>query len=308
MADRDFAEYGVPQAYGPGKAQRMVQLAGAGASVALVLGLAVWGYKLAVRDISGVPIIHATAGSMRIAPEEPGGSVADHQGLAVNEVAAMGGVAPPADRLVLAPKPVDLSLEDVAGLAGAVAAADADLVPARLDQPADLVPLTGDGTDPAVSAALSAALGLDDAVDDALDEVGVETASLDAQGLPAPEGAITRSLRPMPRPSHDGAPAAAATAPITAVEVDPATLAPGTRLVQFGAFDSDKEARAEWVRLAGRFGDLMAGKSMVIQAAESGGRTFYRLRALGFESEDDARRFCSALVTESTNCIPVAHR
>ena len=90
--------------------------------------------------------------------------------------------------------------------------------------------------------------------------------------------------------------------------MDPAALEPGTRLVQFGAFDSDKEARAEWLRLAGRFGDLMAGKAMVIQAAESGGRTFFRLRAHGFENEDDARRFCSALVAENASCIPVAHR
>ncbi len=90
--------------------------------------------------------------------------------------------------------------------------------------------------------------------------------------------------------------------------IDPATLAEGTRLVQFGAFDSVELAEAEWRRLAGRFGALMEGKAMVIQAAESGGRTFYRLRAHGFEDEADARRFCSALVAEQANCIPVAHR
>ncbi|GAB1363770.1 hypothetical protein MASR1M32_30060 [Rhodobacter sp.] len=90
--------------------------------------------------------------------------------------------------------------------------------------------------------------------------------------------------------------------------MDPATLAVGTRLVQFGTFDSDKEARAEWTRLAGRFGALMAGKSMVIQSAVSGGSTFYRLRALGFEDEDDARRFCSALLIENASCIPVAQK
>jgi hypothetical protein len=91
-------------------------------------------------------------------------------------------------------------------------------------------------------------------------------------------------------------------------EVDASTLAPGTRLVQFGAFESQDEARAEWTRIAGRFGPLMGGKDMVIQSAESGGNTFYRLRALGFEDEDDARRFCAALTAEGANCIPVAHR
>ena len=91
-------------------------------------------------------------------------------------------------------------------------------------------------------------------------------------------------------------------------EVDPATIAPGTRLVQFGTFDTAEEARAEWVRLQGRFGELMAAKAMVVQPAESGGRTFYRLRAHGFEGEDDARRFCSAFVNENAVCIPVPQK
>jgi hypothetical protein len=52
--------------------------------VALVVGLGVWGYKLAVRDVRGVPVIQAMDGPMRIAPEIPGGEIADHQGLAVN--------------------------------------------------------------------------------------------------------------------------------------------------------------------------------------------------------------------------------
>ena len=66
--------------------------------------------------------------------------------------------------------------------------------------------------------------------------------------------------------------------------------------------------RAEWVRLQGRFGELMAEKAMVVQPAESGGRTFYRLRAHGFEDEADARRFCSAFVSENAVCIPVPQK
>ncbi|MEZ5797076.1 MAG: SPOR domain-containing protein [Paracoccaceae bacterium] len=302
MANRDFAEYGVPLTRDPGRAQRVMQIAGAASSVALVVGLAVWGYRLAVRDVAGVPVIRAMDGSMRETPLDPGGEIADHQGLAVNDVAAAGSAAAPADRLVLAPKPVELTLEDGPGLAG-VPEPGADMVPARLDSPSAMVPVTPDSTDPDIAAALSEALG----ADADLAEEGVEVASLDAQGLPAPEGAITRSLRPMPRPDHAPVARAAAT-PTPPIEMDPASLEPGTRLVQFGAFDSDKEARAEWMRLAGRFGDLMAGKAMVIQSAESGGRTFYRLRAHGFEGEDDARRFCSALVAENASCIPVAHR
>jgi hypothetical protein len=47
---------------------------------------------------------------------------------------------------------------------------------------------------------------------------------------------------------------------------------------------------------------------MVIEAAQSGGRTFYRLRAHGFATDEDARRFCAALKAEETDCIPVAQK
>jgi hypothetical protein len=67
-------------------------------------------------------------------------------------------------------------------------------------------------------------------------------------------------------------------------------------------------ARAEWDRLSVRLGDLLEGKSRVVQRAESGGRTFYRLRAVGFEDLADARRFCSALQAEKAECIPVVTR
>ena len=82
----------------------------------------------------------------------------------------------------------------------------------------------------------------------------------------------------------------------------------GTRLSQLGAFDSPEVARKEWDRLSARFGDYMDGKQRVIQKAQSGGRTFYRLRAIGFADLNDARRFCSALVAERADCIPVTSK
>ena len=69
---------------------------GALMSVALIDGLGVWGYQLAVRDVSGVPVVRALEGPMRVAPDDPGGEQAEHQGLAVNNVAAEGVAAGPA--------------------------------------------------------------------------------------------------------------------------------------------------------------------------------------------------------------------
>ena len=89
------------------------------------------------------------------------------------------------------------------------------------------------------------------------------------------------------------------------LDLDPATIPAGTRLVQLGAFDSPDVARREWDRLDVRFGDFLEGKQRVIQEATKAGRTFYRLRAHGFTDIDDARRFCSALVAQNAACIPV---
>ena len=296
------------------KLQRRINLAGGLTSLALVVGLGVWGYKLAVRDVNGVPVIQALDGPMRIAPADPGGEVADNQGLAVNTVAAVGIAAPPPEKLVLAPRPVELAPEDTAGLGGtpmpglSEASAPAVALTADADLALAAAPPTesADPTEVAVDAALAEALG----------EIPGEAAEVDDLPLteeiaePAPEGAITVSPRPKARPDARQAVAAPTEAVAMAAvnEVDPSTIAPGTRLVQFGTFDTAEEARAEWVRLQGRFGELMAEKAMVVQPAESGGRTFYRLRAHGFEGEDDARRFCSAFVSENAVCIPVPQK
>ncbi|MBD3765933.1 MAG: SPOR domain-containing protein, partial [Rhodobacterales bacterium] len=115
MADveQDFLD--APAAPGRGaRMQRMINLAGAVSSVALLLGLAFWGYRVAVRDVQGVPVVRAIEGPMRIPHPDPGGTIAPHLGLAVNAVPAAGGAAPVADRLVLAPRPADLTDEDLA--------------------------------------------------------------------------------------------------------------------------------------------------------------------------------------------------
>ena len=324
MADADYDGLGggfsrnAPddRATGP-KAQRLVTLAGAAASVALVLGGAVWGYKLAVRDVRGVPVVQALDEPMRIAPDDPGGEIADHQGLSVNDVAAVGVAAPLPEKLVLAPRPVELTEEDTPGLARsaegvvpldpALAAAPAAPVAGAADLALAAIPLTESAspTEMAVDAALAEALGL------APEEVAPQAAP-DPAVEPAPLGAMAVSPRPKARP--DTRPDADAAVPVAAAtmalpnEVDPASIPAGTRLVQFGAFDTADLARAEWVRLAGQFGELMDGKGLVLQPATSGGRTFYRLRAHGFEDEDDARRFCSAFVARSATCIPVPQR
>ncbi len=304
MADLDYDGFGPDMAEsghytgGSRRVGRLFNLLGAAMSVALIGGLAFWGYQLMVRDVTGIPVVRALEGPMRVQPDEPGGDRAAHQGLAVNRIAAEGDAAPPPEEIVLAPRSADLAAED---LAQGTLRATAQIIPASAVAPAARI------LDPVEAAILAAATG-----------VMMAEAELSGEGLleviPATVPGPVRSLRPRIRPNNfvtvslaatEAAEVAAATAQ---GEVDAASLAPGTRLVQFGAYDSPDEAREAWAVLGARFGTLMAEKGLVIEEAATGGRTFYRLRAAGFDDLADARRFCAAFVAERNDCIPVLTR
>ncbi|SDF14351.1 SPOR domain-containing protein [Rhodobacter capsulatus] len=319
--------------YGPGldmpapQSARWVQLAGAAVSGALILGVIVWGYRLAVRDVSGVPVIRALEGPARMAPSDPGGDLAAHVGLAVNEVAGSGLAAPGPSRVVLAPPPTGLSPDD---------APMSELKPLpQVDRPADAEDLAMEGPPvPVPDSALPAKPALAAPVADpaaelptdpeppaetaltetapaetAVEPPPAETAAAEPV-IPADVPGVVKSPRPLARPDLDIEAEAAAQAVAAAlagpetVELKAADLPSGTRVVQLGAFDSPEEARAEWGRISGRFEALMAGKKRIVQEAASGGRSFWRLRVSGFKGVEEARQFCAALVAEGANCIP----
>ncbi|SOC19829.1 sporulation related protein [Rhodobacter sp. JA431] len=304
--------------------QRWVQWAGAASSVALVIGVVIWGYKLAVRDVSGVPIIRAIEGPARVAPENPGGDLAAHVGLAVNEVAGSGVAAPGPDRVVLAPDPVELAPDDAPMAAlrplPEIAPSESeqeDVAPEAEEEVAALpvpdsarpTPELEDPPEPGIEAAVAAAMQeiLQEEAEGEPPEDAPETPAADIISPDVP--GLARSPRPVPRPARDlqaeaAAAARAQTGDTTVIEIDPASLPAGTRVVQLGAYDSPEIARGEWDRAMRQFEPLMAGKRRIVQEAISGGRSFWRLRVEGFANVDEARQFCAALVAEGANCIP----
>ncbi len=307
---------------------QLTNVMGAVISLALITGVGVWGYKLFVRDVSGVPVVRAAESEMRIAPKDPGGQQAAHQGLAVNSVAADGVAEAPAERLVLAPRPVDLKQEDtpIPALAASQVPEQAPAAPAQTDSSQSkpevvqaslrstsidalvaeltngVTPLSAADPDQVVPVATSVSAPI------AQPDVIVEPAAIAAVSVLLEAPGVKRSLRPRNRP--DGGAAviqAAVKAPVTD-SLDAASIQAGTRMVQLGAFESEAIAVEEWARINGQFSEYLDGKQRVVQRASSGGRVFYRLRAVGFEDLSDARRFCSALVAESADCIPVVAR
>ncbi|MDE0983098.1 MAG: SPOR domain-containing protein [Yoonia sp.] len=293
----------------------LVNYVGAIVSCALIVGVGVWGYKLVVRDVSGIPVVRAMAGEVRVLPTTPGGEVSVHTGLSVNEVAAVGEASAPEDSVALAPAMAGLADEDVVTLLSTGVEEVSAIVPSVAPEIEVKVALNA-------TQIVAAPLSTDDILALANQIAGrtlplapiadvtvvAPTLSLAGQAMVTPVVAknvpgVSVSLRPMLRPAFT---------PVAAAEVQSlvttTAFALGTNLVQIGAFPKAENAATEWTRLQGRFGDVMGGKARVIQAATSGGKTFYRLRAQGFSELGDARRFCAALVAEGTDCIPVVVR
>ncbi|MFV2033760.1 MAG: SPOR domain-containing protein [Halocynthiibacter sp.] len=320
----------------------IVNWTGALISVGLLAGLGFWGYRLAVLDVSGIPVVRALEGPMRVLPDEPGGQEVLHQGLAVNTVKAEGQAAAAADTLILAPPPVSLIAADkpVVGTRPPVRvlapSPDADAVATAANQILASLRVESIQPPPALPQALPNAAaneaeneaensGTDDLADDT--EITQTSAITPITPIAASVPGVARSLRPRPRPQDTpvaiaAAAAAAATAasadaePIVAPEpvetlaevsndVDPDSIAPGTSLVQLGAFESAEVAQSEWLRIVAVFPDSFADKARVVEEATSGGRRFYRLRAMGFSDLNQARSFCSVLLVKDAGCIPL---
>ena len=301
---------------GATRAGALVNYVGAIVSCAVIVGVGGWGYKLVVRDVSGIPVVRAMAGEMRVLPTSPGGEVSVHTGLSVNEVAAVGEASAPEDSVALAPAMAGLADEDVVTLLSTGVEEVSAIVPSVAPEIEVKVALNA-------TQIVAAPLSTDDILALANQIAGrtlplapiadvtvvAPTLSLAGQAMVTPVVAktvpgVSVSLRPMLRPTFTPVVAAAEVQSL----VTTTAFALGTNLVQIGAFPKAENAATEWTRLQGRFGDVMGGKARVIQAATSAGKTFYRLRAQGFSELGDARRFCAALVAEGTDCIPVVVR
>lgn len=216
-----------------GRVARLTHYMGALVSVLLMVALAIWGYQLVVRDVSGVPVIRAVEGDGRIAPTEPGGELTDRGGLAVNDVAA-GREAAPVDRVAIAPAGAVLDSQDVPmGELGATARAAQGASDMPVTEPMNGTIAMTDAEaarrlaeDQAAAAAAVPAVGPLEA-----DAVSVASAVTDTAGQPTQDTAITAALaeagaapavatptRPLPRPRRIAAAAPAAAAPVEAAQ------------------------------------------------------------------------------------------
>ncbi len=276
-------------------------------TVTMVVALGVWGYRLTTRDVSTIPVVTAIQGPMRVAPEDPGGLRTEHQGLAVNLVAAGGGAGAPPDRLVLAPDPDDLTDEDLPRSRLSDVASEGASVPPPSGAE---TPRAGNSDSPFMSGDPAEAEAL--STEGHLTADGSETSGDD---VPVPDSGVTRSPLPRPRPDRDLAArtiamvvARSVSAEDRSIEVEASSIPAGTPLAQFGAYDSPEIARGEWERLRRRFPDFLHGRGWFVEETVSGGRSFFRLRTTGFDGLGESKRFCSFFTAEGQDCVVVEMR
>ncbi len=270
-----------------------VQWVGAATSVLLVVGAVYWVFQLGRRDATEVPVIKAMEGAARAVPENSGGPVVDNLGLQVNEVLGSNTTAPVEPETTRAPPPQRVMPEDVVPAEAPTPSAPILVpveVPVVAETPAETTPLPPSlpGADPNMtrparrvpSAGLSANADiLSEAIASALQEVVGESApAADAPAAAQPQA-------PAPTPSYVG-------------EI----------MIQFDMYDDEDSANRDYDQLLAENQDLLGRLVRFVERREAGGRVFYRLRARGFTSMDEATSMCDALLARAVKCIAVTAR
>ena len=279
---------------------------GAALSLSLLTGAIGWSYQLIVRDINQIPIVRAQLGPLRVAPDDPGGLTAANQGLSVTQL-AVNERPLLSDEIFLAPAAEVLSEENVAlqiseENSSVTNKEKFDTLEVSTENSLDLKIMPEQNATGLASnneAVLSTAAF-------SPKKLEIENAVSLALSLTNEVDSSFNSLRPKIRPVVLNEIQTDNIAQSVANELV-VTLPVGSAVVQFGAFESKSLAQIEWQRLEALLGSVLTSKNMVIQKAESGGKVFYRLRAVGFDDLSDARQFCSA-VNDKAGCIPVMTR
>ncbi|NOR63110.1 MAG: hypothetical protein GQ535_11540 [Rhodobacteraceae bacterium] len=274
-----------------------MQWVGGFVSLALVMAVIYWVFELGRRDATEVPVIQAMAGEARELPANSGGPEVDNQGLQVNEVLGSDATAPVEPETTLAPPPQRVVVEDVTPPAETIVVPPilvpleslADATPETPTQ-ASTLPPSIPGADPNMlrPERRVQAAALSDNADILSDAIASAILEATTGAAPAPAPANTPEAAQSPAP--------------------PAASFTGERMIQLGAYDDEESANRDYDLLLEDNQDLMGQLVRFVERREAGGRVFYRLRARGFTSMDEAADMCTALLARSVQCIAVTAR
>jgi SPOR domain len=308
-------------------------------SLGLVIVIVFWAYRLGVRDASELPVIRAMNEPARTRPEDPGGMIAENQGLEVNEVLAGQEAGTPGETQT-APPPVFLTDEDVPSVDpkepqeevalaiqpeaddpldtedpredDPIAAFDpfAD-VSGRIDNTDRPPPRPEDLNQPAISFTDDGQAEREQAAARQREEAEriarqrEETARREqaAQEQQSRDPEVARREQEAREIQEALERALRDQQPATATT---ASTAPNPNVrIQLGSFDTEIGALGYLETLTSVHGDLLASRRISVQKVTSGNRVEYRIRASGFRSAGETAALCQALRARGVDCVQV---
>lgn len=244
----------------PGMRRLAIIAGGIGGALLLIVGA----WSLTGRHSSGVPVVEAPGGPLRVKPENRGGmqvTGADDLILSGDSGKQPEALAPPPE----SPEPNALQAPRAAPPPRPPAAAHATAtttLPSAAPAPASPRPLTA------------------------------ET---------APSGKASPATPDRPPLAHlMAARAVLPGKPVAASE--PAPRTPGRMEVQLAALSSEQAAKTEWDRLERRMPELLGGHRPLVVRAERDGHILWRLRTGGFGDAGQANAFCEHVRAKGGGC------
>jgi len=265
---------------------KYANIVGAFISFAVFVGVIGWGAQTLMRDSSGVPVVRALEGPSRMAPVNPGGVPASHQGLTVNQVSSSQKTVLVGELLQLAPGPINLQIDDL------------PIVKQIINEATGLLELKKTDVLEIESAIVEPSTDSDEII---VKLASILTSStLSSLAPEAPNVMLNASSRPQVRPNswlQTNLPRKVATRG--------GEVPLGTLMVQLGAFSDENTALEAWKRLSERYGDYFVGKEATILNGKISEQEIYRLRVYGFNDINESRRLCTALHGQNAECYPV---
>ncbi len=289
----------VSAADAPALTSKLTQWVAGLVSLTLLIGAIYWVFELGRRDANEVPVIQAMGGVARALPADSGGPEVANQGLQVNQVLASNTTAPIEPETRLAPPPQRVVAEDITPMPAVPPSAGPAILtpvtppetqptatPPAPETPAFTLPESRPGADPNMTRPLRRVPG--------------------ANVLPDSADLLSNAIADAIREATTEASAAPAPAPVAAPQPAPAYI--GETMIQLGAYDDEESANRDYDALLIDNQDLMGRLVRFVERREAGGRVFYRLRARGFTSMEEATAMCKALLARSVQCIAVTAR
>jgi hypothetical protein len=260
-------------------------------SIFLLGSFLYWGYGVIVQSESKVTIIKASDGPLKVLPEDPGGNLASHLGFSVNLVQESGQVAGPSAKIFLAPPAISVQESDLRSLSG-----------------------FGDS---------NGAIDLKSSINDALAVIFKDTDTLsETTFLNLKEISIKKDItentavsnsfaRPEKRPIkivsatlHQDLVAQIVLNQVKASMVD----SKDELMVHLGSFKNKVLASADVENFVVRHQGYLTNKTVFLQKSETGGRSIYRMRAIGFSNIAETKKFCAIINSFGNDCMPIANK